>query len=222
MARRGRARGLVRRRERCRRLERPRELVLVERVDEDARFGRDELGRPADPRRDDRLARRPSPRGSPGRTARAATGAQTTSAAREVAGHLVVRTRGPTTRTPLGLRAARAAARRRRRRGCPGRAVANASASRTTFLRSVRLPTREERRPLRRQPARRSGRSARGRRPSRRPRSSRAPREASQLELAAQVVGDGDHRARALDDPSASSARRRAPRRCCARRARAR
>ena len=51
--RRGGARGLVRRRQRRRRLERARELVRVERVDEHAGLRRDELGRAADPRRDD-------------------------------------------------------------------------------------------------------------------------------------------------------------------------
>ena len=48
--------GLVRGRERGCGLERARELGHVERVDEDAGLGRDELGRAADPRRDDGAA----------------------------------------------------------------------------------------------------------------------------------------------------------------------
>ena len=76
----GRAGGLVRRREAGRRLERARSSGLVERVDEDPRLRRDELGRAADARRDDGLAaaiasRIDWPNGS------SSDGAQTTSAA---------------------------------------------------------------------------------------------------------------------------------------------
>ena len=82
-----------------RRLERTRELADVERVDENARLGRHELGRAADPGRDDgpaarhrledRLAERLDQRG-----------AQTTSAALSQPGTSSCGTR-PTTRTPV-------------------------------------------------------------------------------------------------------------------------
>jgi hypothetical protein len=51
-------RGLVRRRKRCGGLEGTSDLADVERIDEDARFERDELGRSADARCDDRLTAR--------------------------------------------------------------------------------------------------------------------------------------------------------------------
>ena len=142
----------------------------------------------------------PSPRGAPGRTARSSRAGrgrrpQRCSPGPGRAGRV------PRPRRSAAPRAARAAGRRPRRRGGPAPGVAKASASRTTFFRSVRLPTQTKTGPFAR------------------PEQGLTRKELEvdaavddlglaaglgdlRLELAAEVVGDGDQRRGAADDES--------------------
>jgi hypothetical protein len=179
-----RARGVVRARERAAARSARRASLLVERVDEDAGLGRDELRRAADPRRDDRAAarhrleQRLAERLDQARPAddvarrRASAGLVVRDAADELdAGPPSSCARSGPSPTNVSV---------------PSPSRANASASRTTFLRSVSEPTQRKRDAAVRRRQRRG--SARGRRRVDTS-SCRAPRDL-RLELAPQVVGD--------------------------------
>ena len=138
----------------------------------------------------------------------------------EQARDLVVRDTADEARRRRGLRAVGRSGPSPTNVSVPSSSCANASASRTTFLRSVeRADAEEARRPVRRAAATpKRSRSTPTRHDLRLPARVRHLR----LELAAQVVGDADHGRRAAHD----EARRRGDagdtRRRCARRARAR
>ena len=153
-----------------------RDVVDVERIDEDARLLADELRRAADVRRDDGAAHRPSPRAAPGRSGSTRLGWQTTRAAAMCSRTSSCGT-APTSCTPRRPESAG--------RSGPSPTSVSVAVSVVQPLEGLREPhdvlalgqrADEE---VRRRAARRRRRrrTARRRLRSRRPRSCRAPRE---------------------------------------------